>query len=512
MERHARSLLGLGATPAREPELWLRLGVAQAKLAQGDAQASLERAVATAVSSSGARDVASEAVRDAARAQLLALSRREGRSDDTRRLLGKLAPSSHDALFELASAESNSGDSATAEKSFDQFIRAYPNDKRVSEARARRVLALAALKRYEELDEAARVLAPNIATLDPALGSSVRFEHAIALSTLGNTAAGASALSAISADAGAAPWHAHALLELARRAFEESHDTEAVRLAVQAEAGLPTAPIGERAGLQERIEYLKGAARFRASARGAVDSTARTDSVATSNLEPNVEAAIALAAFIKKFPESALAPSARLMCGQAFLAANRAADAIAPLEALVASDPPAELAEPALLALSQAHASLGAWKVSEDAAIRHIARLPDAPRSAQAKFAIAWPREERGEHASAIEAYTPIANSGDGETAARSQFQIGECLFALNRYNDAVREFLKVDMLFTQPAWRSAALFEAGRCFVGLGRDDDARRQFDELLERFPDSTWAAPARRERERLVAAPAESALLH
>jgi TolA-binding protein len=92
----------------------------------------------------------------------------------------------------------------------------------------------------------------------------------------------------------------------------------------------------------------------------------------------------------------------------------------------------------------------------------------------------------------------------DGATAARAQFQIGECLVALGKHQDAIAELVKVDAAFAEPEWSAAALFEVGRVLVMLKRPDDAARQFDEVISRFPDSQWGAMARNERTKLAPA--------
>ncbi len=92
-----------------------------------------------------------------------------------------------------------------------------------------------------------------------------------------------------------------------------------------------------------------------------------------------------------------------------------------------------------------------------------------------------------------------------GPTAARAQFQIGQCLFARQRYKDAVRELLKVDILYAYPQWSAAALYEAGRCFEKLSQTAEARQQFKTVIDKYGDTRWAALASK---RMATATAES----
>ena len=99
--------------------------------------------------------------------------------------------------------------------------------------------------------------------------------------------------------------------------------------------------------------------------------------------------------------------------------------------------------------------------------------------------------------------YRPVADGHKGPTAARAQFQIGECLFAQRRFDDAVAEFLKVEVLYAYPQWSAAALYEAGRCFEAMGQSDEARRQFERVQQEYNDTKWAPMA---ASRLAAVPA------
>ena len=91
--------------------------------------------------------------------------------------------------------------------------------------------------------------------------------------------------------------------------------------------------------------------------------------------------------------------------------------------------------------------------------------------------------------------YRDVVERHKGPTAARAQFQIGECLFAKKQYEEAAGALLKVDILYAYPEWSAAALFEAGRCFEKLTKLVEARKQFQRVVELHGDSEWARMAR-----------------
>ena len=90
-----------------------------------------------------------------------------------------------------------------------------------------------------------------------------------------------------------------------------------------------------------------------------------------------------------------------------------------------------------------------------------------------------------------MQAYQVVVDRHQGPTAARAQFQIGECLFAKGQYDKAVRELLKVDILYDYPQWSAAALYEAGRCFEKLAKTVEARNQFKQVADEYKDTRWA---------------------
>jgi len=59
-----------------------------------------------------------------------------------------------------------------------------------------------------------------------------------------------------------------------------------------------------------------------------------------------------------------------------------------------------------------------------------------------------------------------------GDLAARAQLMRGETYFHQKNYHEAIREFLKVDILYDAPSWQAAALLEAGKVYerLDLGR------------------------------------------
>jgi len=156
-----------------------------------------------------------------------------------------------------------------------------------------------------------------------------------------------------------------------------------------------------------------------------------------------------------------------------------------------------ELCKTALLRLGEVEADRQRWANSERAFGEHRRRFPEDARWFEAQFGLAWAQEHLSRFESARASYQQIVDRHRGPTAARAQFQIGETLFAEERYEEAARALLKVDILFGYPEWSAAALYEAGRCFAAMGRRVEARQQFERVAEDFADTEWATLAQQQ---------------
>jgi tetratricopeptide (TPR) repeat protein len=82
------------------------------------------------------------------------------------------------------------------------------------------------------------------------------------------------------------------------------------------------------------------------------------------------------------------------------------------------------------------------------------------------------------------------------ETAAKSQFLLADTYFWEKDYPTALREYLKVDILYKFPELQAAALYQAGVCNEELQNWKEAAKTYDDLLRRFPNDKNAETARK----------------
>ncbi len=107
--------------------------------------------------------------------------------------------------------------------------------------------------------------------------------------------------------------------------------------------------------------------------------------------------------------------------------------------------------------------------------------------AADAKFA-----EARGSYEKVIHSTT----GGKTETAAMAQWMIGETFMHQKEYAAALREYLKVEILYAYPAWQAAALLQAAKCHEFLDQWAEADRLYSRLLEAYPTTEFKEEATR----------------
>ena len=91
----------------------------------------------------------------------------------------------------------------------------------------------------------------------------------------------------------------------------------------------------------------------------------------------------------------------------------------------------------------------------------------------------------------------PVADKT--ETAAKSQFLIGETLFLQEKWADAFLAYQRVFANYKFPEWQAAALLQSGKCDEQQQQWKEAAATYRLLLEKFPNSTHAPDARQRLE-------------
>ncbi len=388
------------------------------------------------------------------------------------------------ALYKQGQAQMAAKNYKDAEPAFARLLADYPESEYYSEAHAQRALALARLDRHEDaLDQISTTIEQFSTDLAASLISSLIYEKAWCLRSLGEHELAADAYRELIEMQEKDELHLHSLLELAELESDNQRYDEAAQLLRELLDDEHRSVITEM--LHQQGTYRLGVCEYELSHFN--ESTNWLDT------------------FIDTYPKHNLITSARLLCGEAYFKSGAHQRAVEHLRAVV-DDGPADddIYGPALLRLGECLAALQHWVPSEEAFKTYLNEVPDSELWFQAQFGVAWALENQKRFDAAITEYRKVVDRHNGPTAARSQFQIGECLYAQNKYEDAARELLKVDILYAYPEWSAAALYEAGRCFEGLNQPTEAAEQFRQLQEQYSDSQWAVLAAERLGRLSSA--------
>ncbi len=380
-----------------------------------------------------------------------------------------------EALYQRGQCQLGSSNFQKAFADFAEVIQKHGAHDRAAEAVA---WSFVSLVRQDKLPEALALwserLKPVVGQLDAPTQATVFLDWGWALRASGDSEQAAKAYGSVLAidDADTAT-HAHATLALAEIEIESDGCTAgAKRLATL---------IAENSTESTVPPEVRQRALFR-SGSCALDAERWAESQAQ------------FAMLLEEFPETENATSIHLYSGEALMQLGRFSEAREHLELVAEDCNDNKLCSAATLRLGECLAAQQQWAQSERVLQEFLTRFGEERIWYQAQFGLGWAREHQDRHDDAIKAYRELVDRHQGPTAARAQFQIGECLFAKGEHDAAAREFLKVDILYDYPEWSAAALYETGRCFELMGRRVEARANFQDVIDRFGDSKWAALA------------------
>ncbi len=412
--------------------------------------------------------------------QLGAIAASRGQSDKAAEVYAKLAGAAKDdglrgdAVFQQAQALMSNGRFADAESAYRSYLTGHPAGPRAKETELRLAIAIARQDRCAEALAAMKSVNPSAPELPSPLRAALAYEKGWCLLTLDRNEDAADAFRSVLKEPSPAPYDLHALLELGGLESKAGQFDRAVATLSKLRDALSTRSSEVAASVAEQCTYRLAMAHYELS---------------------QFEQAIALLdEFLSLYGKSALAPAASFYAGEAAYKLNRYEKAVAQFTRVVKEFKDDPVFAPTLLRLGECLAALQRWALSEQSFNTYLDRYPTNDAAYQAQFGLGWARENQKRFDEAIAAYSLVVAGHQGPTAARAQFQIGQCLFAQQKYEDAVRELLKVDILYAYPEWSAAALFEASRCFERLGKIAEARTHLIQVEEKFKDTQWAAMA------------------
>lgn len=377
-----------------------------------------------------------------------------------------------EALFQSARTLMTAKQFKAAQEGFDRFLDQHASHAQAGEARAQRAIALARQDRYADAVEAViSIEKDSFEKLDPSLRATLTYEKAWCLRELGRFDEAAEAYRRLLKEEHDADLNVHAVVELAGIELNAKRFDEAANLLQRVYKTIEAEPDQVPPELREQAVYRLAVCEF--------------------ELGRYKEVAKLLETFVEAFPQSSLRASASFYCGEAAFKLSRHELAVKHLSRVAEEFKDAPVYGPSLLRLGEALAALQRWARSERVFTAHLGRFGDGEQWYQAQFGMAWACENQKRYDEAISAYRQVVTRHQGPTAARAQFQIGECLFAKKQYGEAAGALLKVDILYAYPEWSAAALYEAARCFEKLGKAVEAHAHYKQVVNQHKETRWA---------------------
>ncbi len=88
-----------------------------------------------------------------------------------------------------------------------------------------------------------------------------------------------------------------------------------------------------------------------------------------------------------------------------------------------------------------------------------------------------------------------------GVLADSSQYLVGECFFSQKKYGQAIEEFKKVNLSFSQSIKTPPAKLKIALAFELMDKKEEALKLLDEIIAQYPDSEEAKAAAEKRKEL-----------
>jgi tol-pal system protein YbgF len=94
-----------------------------------------------------------------------------------------------------------------------------------------------------------------------------------------------------------------------------------------------------------------------------------------------------------------------------------------------------------------------------------------------------------------------IKQHPDSRWHVQAMYLLAECLFNLERYNSAIRQYQKVVDRDETGEWAARAMLKQGLAFSEMGTQEEARVFLSDVIRLYPDSPEAEKARKKQEQL-----------
>jgi TolA-binding protein len=200
-------------------------------------------------------------------------------------------------------------------------------------------------------------------------------------------------------------------------------------------------------------------------------------------------AATRFEALLKDYPDSALLASILFQAGESRLKLGETITARDHFAAAnIVKGGAASLKESITMRLAETQALTSQHGEAKTTYASFIKLFPESRWARNARFGLAFATENGGASANAIPEYKKLLDDPKVDLwTVRSRFQTGECLFNLQKYEEAVTEFVNVEINYTKyPAWQAKSVLEIGRVLIAQKKNEQAAERLKDVIRRFP--------------------------
>ena len=202
---------------------------------------------------------------------------------------------------------------------------------------------------------------------------------------------------------------------------------------------------------------------------------------------------------IAEFPDGDSRAKAEFGVAEAYYRQQRYAEAIQQLQPLVQET--AGRNEPWMAAihlrLAQSLSFKKRWNDAYLVASRIQQQFPGYAAQYEADYVVGWCLANQAEFEGARESYRKVLHNPAAErteTAAKAQCMIAESFYHQKNWQEALREYMKVEILYDFPYWQSISLIQAAKCHEALGERKEAVKLYQQVIDKYPKTEQAAEA------------------
>ena len=188
------------------------------------------------------------------------------------------------------------------------------------------------------------------------------------------------------------------------------------------------------------------------------------------------------------YPESKLLASILFQAGESRLKLGETVAARTHFtKATAVPGSPESLAESITMRLGETHALTNQHSEAEETYTVFLEKFPKSKWIRNARFGLGFAMENAGNSDQAILEYRKLlADKKVDLWAVRGRFQIGECYFNLQKYDEAVAEFVNVEINYRKyPSWQAKAVLEMARVLIAQGKKAQAAERLKEVIQRY---------------------------